>query len=181
MNKSMLIGGVFGAAMATAGGGLAGYHMLSAPEYAEVTAAKPLTERVEMPREECHEELVTRQKPVRDQHRITGTVVGAIAGGLIGDALGGGGRNTGAKVAGAAVGGYAGNKAQQSIQQNATETVPQTVCKTVVDVSEYTVGYQVSYRIGEERGTVRMDHDPGARIPLRDGQLVLDAEEAPTG
>jgi uncharacterized protein YcfJ len=49
---------------------------------------------------------------------------------------------------------------------------PREVCK---DVTERTIGYDVDYRIGEEPGRVRMDHQPGATIPLRDGQLVLAA------
>jgi uncharacterized protein YcfJ len=147
--------------------------MLSAPKFAEVVEARPVTERIETPREECHDEQVTRQKPVKDRNQITGTVIGAVAGGLLGNALGGGGSNTGAKVAGAAVGGYAGNKAQERIQENNTETVTERRCNTVVDVTEHTVGYDVKYRIGDEAGQVRMDHDPGDAIPLRDGQLVL--------
>ena len=103
MNKSMLVGGVMGAAVAIAGGGIAGYRMLQEPEYAEVVAVTPVTERIETPREECHDVQVTRQKPVKDQHQIAGTVIGAVAGGLLGDALGGGGSNKGAKIAGAAM------------------------------------------------------------------------------
>lgn len=173
MNRSLLIGTIFGAGIATAAGGFAGYRMLSEPSFAEVVEVTPVTRRVETPREECHDVQVTRQKPVKDTHQITGTVIGAVAGGLLGDKLGGGGSNKGAKLAGAAVGGYAGNKAQEKIQQNNTETVTQTQCNTVVDVSEETVGYDVKYRIGEETGQVRMDHDPGDTIPLKDGQLVV--------
>lgn len=173
MNKSMMIGGLFGAAVATAAGGIAGYQMLSEPEYAEVISVNAVTERIETPREECHDEVVTRQKPVKDQHQVAGTVVGAIAGGLLGNALGGGGSNKGAKLAGAAAGGYAGNKTQERMQNNATYQTTETVCNTVVDVSERTVGYDVRYRIGETSGEVRMDHDPGNTIPLQDGELVL--------
>jgi len=173
MNRSMLIGTLFGAGIATAAGGFAGYTMLNEPKFAEVVDVTPVTERIETPREECRDVQVTRQKAVKDKHQVTGTVVGAIAGGLLGNALGGGGSNTGAKVAGAAVGGYAGNKAHEKIQQNNTETVTETRCDTVVDVSENTVGYDVTYRIGEQTGQVRMDHDPGATIPLQDGQLVI--------
>jgi uncharacterized protein YcfJ len=169
----MLIGTIFGAGIATAAGGFAGYRMLSEPKFAEVLAVTPVTERIETPREECHDVQVTRQKPVKDQHQVTGTVIGAVAGGLLGNALGGGGSNTGAKIAGAAVGGYAGNKTQEKIQQNNTETVTETRCNTVVDVTENPVGYDVQYRIGEQTGQVRMDHDPGQSIPLKDGQLVL--------
>jgi len=180
MNKSMVVGSVFGAVVATAGGSIAGYRMLAEEPFAEVVAVTPLVERVETPREECHDQVVTRQKPIKDQHRVAGTVIGAIAGGVLGNELGGGGDNTGAKLAGAAVGGYAGNKVQQTMQQNATYTTTEKVCSTVVDVSERTVGYDVVYRIGEDDGKVRMDHDPGERIPVRDGQLVLtEAQTAP--
>jgi uncharacterized protein YcfJ len=178
MNKSMLVGGVLGAAVAIAGGGIAGYKMLEEPKYAEVVAVTPVTERIETPREECHEEQVTRRKPVKDQHQVVGSVLGAVAGGLLGDALGGGGSNKGAKIAGAAAGGYAGNKTQEKMQQGATYTTTETVCKTVTDVSERTVGFDVDYRIGEKAGRVRMDHDPGDVIPLRDGQLVLASAPA---
>ena len=65
MNKSMLVGSVLGAAVAIAGGGIAGYKMLEEPKYAEVVAVTPVTERIETPREECHEEQVTRRKPWR--------------------------------------------------------------------------------------------------------------------
>jgi uncharacterized protein YcfJ len=225
MNKSMIIGALFGAAVATAGGGLAGYQMLkeqdapqatdiaepeptqaiaedeSMPEaapaaevidqqqepiaasrnnerdspskYAEVLSATPITERVETPREECHDETVTRQKPIKDTHQVAGTVIGAVAGGLLGDQLGGGGKNTGAKIAGAAAGGYAGNKVQEKIQQRATYETTERVCHTQYDTSERTVGYDVSYRLDGETGRVRMDYDPGGAIPVRNGELVL--------
>jgi len=173
MNKSLLIGTVFGAGLATAIGGVAGYRMLSGPEYAQVIDVKPVTERIETPREVCTDKVVTRQKPVKDTHQITGTVIGAVAGGLLGDAIGGGGKNTAAKIAGAAAGGYAGNKAQEHLQETDTYQTTESVCKTVVDVSENTVGYNVKYQIGDKTGEVRMDHDPGDTIPLQDGKLVL--------
>jgi len=169
----MLVGTVFGVGIATALGGLAGYRMLSGPEYARVVSVTPVTEEVQTPREECRDQVVTRQQPVKDKHKIAGTVVGAVAGGLLGNAIGGGGKNTGAKIAGAAVGGYAGNKTQEKMQQNDTYQTTERVCNTVVDTSERTVGYDVKYLIGEELGEVRMDHDPGETIPLQDGELVL--------
>lgn len=183
MNKSMLVGTVFGVGIATALGGVAGYRMLSGPEYAKVVGVTPVTEKVETPRQECHDRVVTRQKPVKDKHQITGTVVGAVGGALLGDALGGGGKNTGAKIAGAAVGGYAGNKTHEKIQENNTYQTTEQECSTVVDVSERTVGYDVKYLIGDELGEVRMDHDPGDTILLEDGELVLardSAQEAQT-
>jgi len=44
----------------------------------------------------------------------------------------------------------------------------------VYDTSEHRMGYEVRYRLNGEEATVKMDHDPGERIPVRDGQLVLD-------
>jgi uncharacterized protein YcfJ len=173
MNKSMLAGTVLGAVAATAIGSFAGYKMLTKEEFAEVVSVTPLTEQVKTPREECHDETVTKQAPIKDEHRVTGTVIGAIAGGVIGNAIGGHGSNTGAKVVGAAAGGVAGHTIQQKMQENDTVTTTEQRCTTVFDVSERTVGYQVNYRIGDAAGQVRLDHDPGPRIPVRDGQLVL--------
>lgn len=173
MNKSMLIGTVFGVGIATAIGGVAGYRMLSGPEYAEVVSVQAVTETVRTPREECHDKVVTRTRPVKDTHKIAGTVIGAVAGGVLGDAIGGGGKNTGAKIAGAAVGGYAGNKTQEKMQQGDTYQTTERVCNTVVDESQRTVGYDVKYMIGDIPGEVRMDHDPGDTIPLEDGKLKI--------
>jgi len=173
MNKSMLAGAVIGAVVATAGGSIAGYKMLTREQFAEVVAVTPLTEEVKTPREECHAETVTKQVPVKDPHRVTGTVIGAVAGGVLGNVIGGHGSNTGAKVIGAAAGGAAGHEIQRKMQEGDTVTTTEQRCTTVFDVSERTVGYQVDYRIGDAAGQVRLDHDPGPRIPVRDGQLVL--------
>lgn len=51
-------------------------------------------------------------------------------------------------------------------------------CQTVIDSRLETVGYDVSYRLGHVEGTVRMDHDPGARIPVRNGALVLALQKS---
>lgn len=173
MNKSMLAGTVLGVAVATTAGSIAGYKMLSQDEFAQVTAVTPVVEKVNTPREECEDVAVTRQAPVKDQHKITGSVIGAVAGGLAGDAIGGGGKNTGAKIAGAVVGGIAGNKVQGGMQERDTYQTTERRCNTVTDVSENTVGYDVEYRLDDETGKVRMDYDPGSVIPVRDGQLVL--------
>jgi uncharacterized protein YcfJ len=175
MNRSMVVGTVLGVSVAAVGASFAGYKMMSQQDYADVVQVTPLVEQVTTPRQECHDASVTRQKPIKDPNRLTGTVIGAIAGGVLGNELGGDGSNTGAKIAGAAVGGLAGNKVQQSMQQGATYTTTETVCATMQDVTERTVGYNVSYRIGDATNQVRMDHDPGSRIPLQDGQLRLDA------
>jgi len=36
------------------------------------------------------------------------------------------------------------------------------------------IGYDVVYMIGDKEGKVRMNEKPGIRIPVENGQLVLD-------
>lgn len=173
MNKSMLIGSVFGAVAVTAGGAIGGYQMMKGDDYAEVVGVQPVTETIRTPREECHDETVTRQRPVKDQHRIAGTAIGAVIGGVLGNQVGGGSGKKVATVAGAAAGGYAGNKVQENMQQGDTYTTTERVCNTVTDTHEKVVGYDVTYKLDGKTGTVRMDQEPGERIPAKDGQLVL--------
>jgi len=171
MKKLMLTRPALGVVVATALGGLVACSK-SGPEFAQVLSVTPVTEAVKTPREECENVVVTKQKPVKDQHKIAGTAIGAIGGALLGDAIGGGGDNTGAKIAGAAVGGYAGNRTQNKMQENATYQDNERRCRTVEDVSERNIGYDVSYQLGDVTGQVRMDYDPGAVIPVQNGQLV---------
>lgn len=182
MDKSMLIGTVLGAVVVTAGGAVAGYKMLDmGPQFAEVLEATPITKTIHTPREECHDEQVTHTKPVKDENRIAGTALGAVLGGVLGNQVGGGRGKTLATVAGAAAGGYAGNKTQENMQQGDTYTTTERRCNTVTDKSEKTVGYNVKYKIKDMVDTVRMDHEPGAKIPLdKNGQLVLNEDSGST-
>jgi uncharacterized protein YcfJ len=178
MNRSLLTGLLVGAVVLTAGAAFAGYQMNKDSAYAEVTNVKPITETVSTPRQVCSEELVTRQEPVKDEKRITGTVIGAVVGGVLGNQVGGGDGKKIATAAGAAAGGYAGNQVQKNMQENNTSTQAETKCRTVYDRHDETVGYNVTYRIGKDNATVRMDHDPGSRIPVKDGALVLNESGA---
>ncbi|HUE93162.1 glycine zipper 2TM domain-containing protein [Pseudomonas sp.] len=177
MNKSMLVGAVLGAVGVTAGGAVATYSLIGGPEYAEVLAVKPINETIKTPRQVCEDVTVTRQKPVKDQHQIAGTAIGAVVGGLLGNQVGGGTGKKIATVAGAVGGGYAGNKVQENMQAGATYTTTETRCDTVTDVSQKLVGYDVKYQLDGKEGQVRMASDPGSRIPVKDGQLVLSASE----
>jgi uncharacterized protein YcfJ len=175
MDKSMLTGLVVGAVVATAGGVIAGLNMIGddEPEYAEVVNVVEATETINTPREVCEDVPVTRQAPVKDEHKILGTVTGAVLGGVLGNQIGGGSGKKIATVAGAAAGGYAGNKVQGNMQAKDTTTTIERRCHTVTDSSQKIIGYDVTYRIGDQESTVRMDKKPGDRIPLENGQLVL--------
>jgi uncharacterized protein YcfJ len=180
VDKSLVTGLVVGAVVAVGATAVAGLKMLhKAPEYAEVVKVTPLTKTIHTPRQDCHDETVTHQAPVKDQHQVMGTVAGAVLGGVLGHQIGGGTGRDIATVAGAAGGGYAGNRIQKNLQDKDTYTTTEQKCATVYDSSERHTGYEVRYRLNGQESTVKMDHDPGDRIPVRDGQLVLDKSAAP--
>jgi uncharacterized protein YcfJ len=174
MNRSLIIGLVAGAVVATAGGAIAGYRMMNhGDDYARVVDVKPITKTVREPRQDCHDEQVTEQAPARDKKQVTGSVIGAVVGGVIGHQIGDGNGKKVATAAGAAAGGYAGNRVQKRMQDRNTVTSTEQRCETVYDSHEEQVGYNVRYELDGREDTIRMDHDPGDRIPVRDGQLVL--------
>jgi uncharacterized protein YcfJ len=169
----MIVGLVAGAIGLTAAGAFAGYSAMDNGRSAQVLNVEPLTRTVRTPRQVCSDVVVSHEVPTKDPNRVTGTVLGAVAGGLLGNQVGHGTGKTVATVAGAAAGGYAGNKIQENMQGNNTTQSVETPCRTVYDSVEKPDGYEVRYRIGEQEGTVRMDHAPGATIPVENGQLVL--------
>jgi uncharacterized protein YcfJ len=175
VSKQMITGAVLGAVIATAGGA-AGYKYINRDQYADVLDVKPITKTINTPREECHDEEVTHTRPVKDENRIAGTAIGAVLGGVLGNQVGGGNGKKLATVAGAAAGGYAGNKTQQHMQENDTYTTVEQRCRTVTDKSEKVSGYEVHYRYKGKEDTIRMDHDPGNKIPVKNGELVLNTE-----
>ena len=175
MDKSMLTGVIVGAAVATGGGVIAGLNVFEdkGPTYAEVLNVVEATETVRTPREVCEDVPVTRKAPVKDEHKLLGTVTGAVIGGVLGNQVGGGTGKKLATLAGAAAGGYAGNKVQGDMQAKDTYTTTERRCHTVFDTSQKVIGYDVTYRLGDKESTERMDRRPADRIPVEDGQLVL--------
>jgi len=175
MDKSMVKGVVLGGAamVALTAAGVTGYKVMSRPTFANVVAVKEVTQTVSTPREECQDVQVQKQAPVKDQNRVTGTVIGGVAGGLLGSTIGGGKGKTVATVAGAAGGAYAGNQVQKNMQQKDVETTTERRCRNVNDTSRKLIGYDVTYRLEGKEGVVRTTFQPGATIPVKDGQLVL--------
>ncbi len=177
MNKSGVIGLAAGVAVAVGAGAVAGLKVMNkgsqGPQYAEVVQVVPLTRTIRTPRQDCHDDTVVRQRPSRDSHKIVGTVAGAVVGGLLGHYVGGGSGRDLAPAAGAAAGGYAGNRIENRIQRGDIYTTTVRRCETVYERSVRPEGYEVRYRLGNQEGTVRMDHEPGRRIPVDHGQLIL--------
>lgn len=179
MNKSLVTGLVVGALAVTAGAAVANLDVFDRkPKFAEVLDVDQVTKTTRTPREVCNDHVVTRTQPVKDEKRIAGTVIGAVVGGVLGNQVGDGSGRKVATAAGAAAGGYAGNKVQQRMQSGNTYSTTETRCETVYDSAEKIVGYDVRYRLGDQEGTVRMDRDPGDRIPVENGELQLTEQPA---
>ena len=175
MNKSLVIGLVIGVGVAAGAGAIASFKLRgNDSEYAKVLKVTPLIQSINTPRQSCHDEQVTHQAPPKDANNVIGTVAGAVLGGVIGHQIGGGSGREIATVAGAAAGGYGGNRLEKHVQDQNTYTTTEQRCDTVYDKSEKQVGYSVRYRLGDQERTIKMSHDPGDRIPVRNGQLVLD-------
>lgn len=149
------------------------------PKFAEVLDVDTVTKTTRKPRQVCSDRVVTHTAPPKDENRIAGTVIGAVVGGVLGNQVGDGRGKKLATAAGAAAGGYTGNKVQEQMQNGNTYTTTETNCSTVYDSSEKIIGYDVRYRLGDQEGTVRMDHDPGERLPVgENGELQIARRSA---
>ena len=173
--KSAAIAGLgIAGAVAIAGVGYGAYEAMTPAKsgYATVTKVEPIVERWEEPREVCQDVTRTRQKPAKDQHRVTGTVVGAVIGGVVGHQFGGGSGKDAATAGGAIAGGVAGNQIQKGMQQRNTETVTEQQCRTVMESRSKTEGYEVTYVFNDNEDTIRLDKKPGKRLRIEDGDVV---------
>ncbi len=175
MDQSMWKGvAVGGLAMVVLGSGaVTGYRTLTKPQRAEVVSVQEVMKTVSTPQTRCENVQVSQQAPVKDPHRVAGTVIGGVAGGLLGSAIGRGDGNTLATVAGAVAGGYAGNQVQKNMQKKDVVTHTEQRCKTVQVKSQQLAGYDVRYRFDGREGTVRTTYRPGATLPVKDRQVVL--------
>ncbi|NKI18417.1 glycine zipper 2TM domain-containing protein [Spongiibacter sp. KMU-166] len=175
MNNAFLVGGGIALAAITATGSYTAYQYAEPKaQFAEVLAVKPLTETYFVSREECYDEVIQEQAPAADTNQVTGTVIGAIVGAVVGNQVGGGNGKKLATVAGAAAGGYAGKRVQEDMQRKNIQTRTERRCQTLQDPQERVTGYRVTYQLGEQTETIVMDHEPGARIPVKDGELQFD-------
>jgi len=59
------------------------------------------------------------------------------------------------------------------MQEGNTETVVEQRCGVVYDNNVVPAGFDVTYQLNGKQNVVRMDHDPGKRIRVEDGELDL--------
>jgi uncharacterized protein YcfJ len=117
-NRQLVFGAIIGAGAITAVAAVAGYRTMDGR-----TAS--------VPRQECHDVLVTLTRPTKDPDQISGTVTGAVVGGVIGHQIGSGDGNKLATAGGAIAGGIAGHEIQEGMQERNTYQEVQQVCTTV--------------------------------------------------
>jgi uncharacterized protein YcfJ len=142
-------------------------------DYADVVVAAPAFDNQQTARQACNDEALTQQVPIKDEKRVAGTAIGAVIGGVLGNQVGDGDGKKIATAAGAVAGGYAGNKVQKRMQEGNTETVVEQRCGIVYNNQEIPAGFDVTYLLDGKQGVVRMDHDPGKRIRVENGELDL--------
>jgi uncharacterized protein YcfJ len=141
--------------------------------YAQVVSVVPVRQDVNNPQQVCHDVVVNRTVPPKDQHQIAGMAIGAVAGGLLGHMVGAGKGNGLATAAGVIGGGYAGKKIEESHQQANVQSEVVHRCSTVANTSSNIVGYDVTYVYNGVTRTTRMDHDPGDRVKVQQSVTVV--------
>lgn len=147
-----------------------------AQERARVLSTVPVVQPVAVPQQFC-EDVPMDSSPRTDG---TGAIIGAVIGGVAGNALGnsGGHRPRGyghhgyhqgpsrgaSTVVGAVAGGLIGNAIESSHSQPSYDTVRRCTQETVYE--NRTVAYDVTYEYAGQRYHTRLDHDPGAWMPI---------------
>jgi uncharacterized protein YcfJ len=142
-------------------------------QYGQVVAVTPVRQDVSNPQQVCHDEVINRTVPPKDQHQIAGMAIGAVAGGLLGHMVGSGKGNALATAAGAIGGGYAGKRIEESHQQANVQSEVVRRCNTVANTGSKIVAYDVTYVYNGVQRTTRMDHDPGDRVRVEQSVSVV--------
>jgi uncharacterized protein YcfJ len=146
MNNTVLAGIIVGAVVVAAAGGIvasSGYNPLQ--KYATVVAVEPAFDTTRTPRQVCGDEATSAQ---------------ASAGGAVS-----------AEATPAAAPAPAQPEAAKAAK-DAAEQAPGD-CVVVYDTRSVQAGYDVTYELDGTQDVIRMDRDPGKRIPVEEGELVL--------
>ena len=152
MNNTALAGIIVGA-VALAGAGLilasSGYNPLQ--QYAKVVSVEPAFDVTRTPRQVCGDEAtLAQQASVNSEANAAAPVAPEAAPAAETPELPA--STDGKKEAGA---------------------VAETDCLVVYDTRSVQAGFDVTYELDGSQKVVRMDRDPGNRIPVENGELVL--------
>jgi len=178
MRKPIVAGPFIGAMLAIMSGEIASAELSgNKTEHAEVSQVTPVVKLMRTPRQSCRDEEVLYVQRRSDALGVTGTVLGAIVGGLVGNQIGDGDGRRIATGVGTLAGAYTGNRIQTKARSDNVFINTDRRCFTTVDLQPVLIGYDVRYRVvGKPEGMVRTSYDPGKRIPLRGGKLLLDGQ-----
>ncbi|MBA3695227.1 MAG: glycine zipper 2TM domain-containing protein [Methylotenera sp.] len=138
---------------------------------ARVLSVTPQTDRVNLPRQECHTEY--QQQSYSNGSSPIGAIIGGIAGGLLGNTVGRGNGRIAATAVGAGVGAVAGNRIGNN-NNGATRTVPVQSCYQVENWQTVNTGYLVVYEYNGRTYTTVTNTPPGKYIDV-------DVAVAPNG
>ncbi|HVY04583.1 MAG TPA: hypothetical protein VHB46_01280 [Burkholderiales bacterium] len=155
MRKTILLSAAIGTVMVGSAGATAGYLSWKNPSFAEVVSVDPVREMSLKPDKACRDEQRRRQKAAtQDELRASGTVIDGMAGGAI---------NT---------------EPRMPADKDSFNTPAGKHCLAANRVVEKVVAYDVRYRLHGKTSKVRMDHDPGQQLRVRDGTVVLTRDIA---
>lgn len=189
MKKNMMLAALVGVTGLISAGALAGYLAWKDPAFAEVVSVEPVRKFVAAPDKPCADEPAIRHQSAANEPPASGVVINGMAGGMIT-------RQPArfekvATLGAVAAGDPAGRAIQDSkvpaktsrsgktankAQAKQTMVVSGANCRKANRVSEKIVAYDVRYRFHGKTTKVRMDHDPGKRLPVRNGKVVIVQE-----
>lgn len=149
MNNTVLAGIIVGGVVLAAAGSIvanSGYNPLQ--KYATVVSVEPAFDTTRTPRQLCGDEAALAQ---------AATMPG------------------GAAAAAAPAPATEPTKPEQAPASKAgsAETDASAECVVVYDTSSVQAGFDVTYELDGTQKVVRMDRDPGKRIPVEDGEIIV--------
>src|SRR5688572_32798108 len=146
MNNTVLAGIIVGGVVLVAAGSMltsSGYNPLK--KYATVVAVEPAFDTTRTPRQVCGDEASLAQASM----------------------------TAGAAPAPAATQPVEPEPAQAATPGETDGAGASPECIGVFDTTTVQAGFEVTYELDGMQKVTRMDHDPGKRIPVEDGELVL--------
>jgi uncharacterized protein YcfJ len=150
MNNTVLAGIIVGGVVLAAAGAIvasSGYNPLQ--KYATVVAVEPAFDTTRTPRQLCGDEAALAQAS------MTGDAAAAAA------------------PTPAPAPEPAKPKQAPGSKADSTEADTSAECIVVFDTNSVQSGFDVTYELDGAQKVVRMDRDPGKRIPVEDGELVV--------
>jgi len=154
MNNTVLAGIIVGSVVLVSAGAIvanSGYNPLQ--KYATVISVEPAFDTTRTPRQVCGEEAALAQASATGDAAAVATPAPAPA----------------PKTAPTT----AKTEQTQAAKAGETDAEASPECVVVFDTNSVQAGFDVTYELDGTQKVVRMERDPGKRIPVDDGELVL--------